>query len=119
LAIGETSGKAALQVVEQGLGLQTGVETQRLFELWPDLGEGIGPRAIVSVHAAHLAGQLADPAILARRLAVEARLVSSTLLGQSLEIESAQTLYLLIGDHPEPPVRWVLDSVEPLSDREI
>jgi len=42
LAIGEASREAALQVVEQGLGLQAGVEAQLLFELRPDLGEGLG-----------------------------------------------------------------------------
>ena len=66
LAVGEAAGETALQVVEQGFGLQSGVEAQLLFELRPDLGEGVGPGALVAVHASHLAGQLAEPAILAR-----------------------------------------------------
>jgi hypothetical protein len=104
LAVGEAPGEAALQVVEQGLGLQAGVQTQLLFELRPDLGEGVGPRAIVALHASHLAGEPPEAAVLARGLGVEPGLVGGASLGQSLEIESAEPLHLLIGDHPEPPV---------------
>ncbi len=103
LAVGETSGKAPLQVVEQGLGLQSGVEAELRFQLRPDLGEGIGPGAVVAIHAAHLAGQLAESAVLARGLEVKAGLVRCASLGQSLEIESSEPSHLLIGDHPEPP----------------
>ena len=56
LAVGELAGVTALEIIEQGLGLQAGVEPQLFFELRPDLGEGIGPRAIVTLHASHLAG---------------------------------------------------------------
>jgi hypothetical protein len=56
LAVGEASRVTSLQVVEQGFGLQSGVEPQLFFELRPDLVEGIGACAIVSVHASHLAG---------------------------------------------------------------
>jgi hypothetical protein len=104
LTIGKASRPAALQVVEQGLGLQSGVEPQLFFQLWPDLGEGIGPRAVVAFHASHLAGQFAEPAVLACRLVAHASLVGGSLLGQSSEIESSQSSHLLIGDHPEPPV---------------
>jgi hypothetical protein len=104
LAIGKASRKAALQVGEQGFGLQSGVEPELLFQLRPDLGEGIGPRAVVAVHASHLAGQLTEPAVLACRLGVDAGLVGGSLLGQSSEIESSESAHLLVGDHPEPPV---------------
>jgi hypothetical protein len=56
LAVGEAPGETTLQVVEQGLGLQAGVEAQLLFELRPDHREGVGPCAIVPCHASHLAG---------------------------------------------------------------
>ncbi len=105
LAVGEPSGKATLQVGEQGLGLQSGVEPELRLQVRPDLGEGVGPRAVVPVHASHLAGQLAEPAVLARRLGVDAGLVGRAFLRQSPEVESSQASYLLVGDHPEPPVR--------------
>jgi hypothetical protein len=105
LAVGETSGEAALQVGEQGLGFQSGVEPELRFELRPDLGERVGPRAIVPLHASHLTGQLAEPAVLARGLGVHASLVGRTFLEQSLKIETSQSSHLLIGEHPEPPVR--------------
>jgi len=81
LAVGEASGEAALQVVEQGLGLQAGIETQLLFELRPDLGEGIGPRAIITLHASHLAGQPSEAAVLACGLGVESGLGGGAFLG--------------------------------------
>lgn len=104
LTVGEAARPATLQVGEQGLGLQSGVEPQLFFQLRPDLGEGIGSRAVVAFHASHLAGQFAEPAILACRLGVHAGLVGGSLLGQPSEIESSQSSHLLIGDHPEPPV---------------
>lgn len=104
MAVSETSWKTALQVVEQGLGLPSGVEAEQLFELGPDRGERVWARAVVAVHASHLAGQFAEPAILARGLGIEPRLVGGPLLGQSLEIKSSKSSHLLIGDHPKPPV---------------
>jgi hypothetical protein len=105
LAIGEASRKAALQVGEQGLGLQSGIEFHLRFQLRPDLGEGVRSRAVVTVHASHLTGQPTEPAVLARGRRVDAGLVSRASLGQSLEIEPLESSHLLIGKHPEPPVR--------------
>lgn len=119
LTIGKASRKAALQVGEQGFGLQSGVEPELRFQLRPDLGEGVGPRTVVAVHASHLAGQLAESTVLACRLGIDAGLVSGSLLGQSSEIESSESSHLLVGDHPEPPWGRVLDSVGPLRYREI
>jgi hypothetical protein len=56
LPVGETPRVAALQVGEQRLGLQAGVELKHLLEFGPDRGEGIGPRAVVAFHASHLTG---------------------------------------------------------------
>ena len=103
LAVGEASGEAALQVGEQGLGLQAGVDPKQRFELRPDLGERVGPRAIVPVHASHLAGQLAEPAVLARRLVVHAGLGRRLAARQVPQVQAVQAAHLLIGDHPKPP----------------
>ena len=119
LTVGKTSGKTALQVGEQGFGFQAGVELELRFQLRPDLGEGVVPRAVIAFHASHLAGQFAEPAVLACRLSVHAGFVGDSLFGQSAEIESSQSSHLLVGDHPEPPFGRVLDSVRPLRRREI
>jgi hypothetical protein len=81
LALGEATRKTALQIGQQGLGLQAGVEPQQLFELRPDLGEGIGSGTPVPVHELDLAGQLAEPTVLARRFGIEAGLGGRLLLG--------------------------------------
>lgn len=104
LAVGEASRKTALQVVEQGLGLQSGVEAEQLGEFRPDRGERVRACAVVAVHASHLAGQFAESAVLACGLGIEAGLVGGPLLRQSTEIEALKSSHLLIGDHPEPPV---------------
>jgi hypothetical protein len=104
LTVGETAGKPSLQIIEQGLGLQAGVKPQLFLQLGPDVGKGVGPCAVVSVHATHLTGQFAETAVLTCRLGIETGLVGGTLLGQSLVIESSQSSHLLISDHPEPPV---------------
>jgi hypothetical protein len=103
LAIGEASGIAALQVDEQGLGLQSGVEPQHLVEVRPNVGEGVGPGAVVAVHASDLAGQLAEAAILAGGLGIEAGPGGSLFLGPVLQVEATQAAHLSIGDHPKPP----------------
>jgi hypothetical protein len=103
LAVGEAPGEAALQIDEQGLGLQAGVGSKQRFELRPDLGEGIGPRAVVALHASHLAGQLAEPAVLARRLVVHAGPGRGLPPWQAAQVQAAQAAHLLIGDHPKPP----------------
>jgi hypothetical protein len=103
LAVGEASGEAALQVGEQGLGLQAGVDPKQGFELRPDLGEGVGPRAVVAFHASHLAGQLAEPAVLARRLLVHAGPGRRLTSRQSPRVQAAQAAHLLIGKHLKPP----------------
>lgn len=84
MAIVKASGKAALQVGEQGFGLQSGVELEQFVQLRPDLGEGVGPCTVVAFHAFDLAGQLAEPAILACRLGIDAGLMRRSVLGQTL-----------------------------------
>lgn len=105
LAVGEASGEAMLQIVKQGFGLQSRVDSKQRFELRPDLGEGVGPRAVVAVHASHLAGQLAEPAVLARGLVVHAGLGRRLPLRQAAQVQAVEAAHLLIGDHQKPPGR--------------
>jgi hypothetical protein len=105
LAVGELAGVTALKIVEQGLGLQTGVEPQLFFELRPDIGERIVAGPPGAVHAAHLAGQLAEPPVLAGGLGVHAGLGRCLLGGEAEPVEAAETAHLLVGDHPKPPCR--------------
>ncbi len=105
LAVGELAGVTALKIVEQGLGLQSGIEPQLFFELRPDIGERIVAGPPGAVHASHLAGQLAELPVLARGLGVHAGL-GRCLLGQAAEqVEAAEAAHLLVGDHPKPPCR--------------
>jgi hypothetical protein len=103
LAVGEAAGEATLQIGEQGLGLQSGVDSKQRFELRPDLGEGVGPCTVVAVHASHLAGQLAEPAVLASGLLIHAGLGRRLTPRQSPRVQAAQAAHLLIGDHLNPP----------------
>jgi hypothetical protein len=103
LAVGEAPGEAALQVFEQRLGLQAGVEFEALGHLGPELGEGVGARAPVSLHDSDLAGQPPQAAVLAGGLGGEARFVGGQVFGQALGVEPEEAADLLVGDHPEPP----------------
>jgi hypothetical protein len=103
LTIAEAARIAALQVGEQGLGLQSGIEPQQFIELRPDVGERIGPGAIVAVHASDLTGQLTESPVLTGRLGIDARLGGGLFLGPVLQVETAQVAHLGIGNHPKPP----------------
>jgi hypothetical protein len=103
LAIREASRMTALQVGQQGLGLQSGIEVEHLIEVRPDVGERVGAGAIVAVHASDLAGQFAEPPVLAGGLGIDVRLGGGLFLGTVLHVEAAQAAHLLIGDHPKPP----------------
>jgi hypothetical protein len=102
LPVGEAAGVLALKPVEHGLGLQAGVEGQLLLDARPDLGERVRSRPPGMRHA-HLAGQPAEPAVLARGLIVEAGLGGGLAPGQSLVVQAAETADLQVGDHPKPP----------------
>jgi hypothetical protein len=104
LSAGEASGEAALQVGEQGLGLEARVEFETLDHLGPEVSEGVGASAPGSFHdRLYLAGQPHEAAVLARGLGVEAGLERGQTLGQSLGVELQEATNLKIGDHPEPP----------------
>ena len=103
LAVGEAAGEATLQVGKQGLRLQSRVDLQLRFEFGPDLGEEVRMRAPVPVHDPDLAGQLAEPPILAGRLGIHADAGRRHLFGNPLSVETTELPHLLIGDHREPP----------------
>jgi hypothetical protein len=108
LPVGKAAGIAALQLGEQRLGLQAGVQLQQRLQLGPDLGERIHAGTPVAVHAFDLTGQPAEAAVLAGGLGRHARPQGCLLLGDSLPIETEQPADLVILDHGEPPVGFPL-----------
>ncbi len=94
LAIGEAAWETALQVGEDGLSLQPGIEAEQGLDLRPDLGEGIGASPPVPIHACDLTGQPAQPAILAGGLGIHAGLESSSFLADALLLQATQLPYL-------------------------
>jgi hypothetical protein len=69
LAIGEAAGVAALQLLEERLGLQPAVDLQQGLDLRPHLGKGVGPRG-PGMRRGDLAGEPAEVDILAGGLVV-------------------------------------------------
>lgn len=80
LAVWEAARILPLQGLEEGLGLQTGVERQLLLQLSPDLGKGVGACTPVVLHG-NLARQLAQPPVLAGGLLIHACRRRSLALG--------------------------------------
>lgn len=104
LAVGETPRILRLQPGKHGLGQQTRVERQLLLDARPDRGERVRARSPGMLHA-HLAGQPAEPPILACRLRVDTGLGRGLSSRPALMVEAAQALDVQIGDHPKPPCR--------------
>jgi hypothetical protein len=103
LDVGEPTGKAALQVEEEGLGLEARVETEQFQEFRPDVLERVLPGP-PGVRDSSLTGERVGVAVLACRLLVNARLIgglSQCVFG--LE-QLPQPPELTIGDHPFTPV---------------
>jgi hypothetical protein len=102
LPVGEAAREAALQVEEEGLGLESGVEPEQALEFGPNVLERVlpGPPGVGGVG---LAGESIRVAVLARRLLVDPRLVGG--IGQGLlGLEQLpQPPELSIGDHPSAP----------------
>jgi len=103
LAVGETARVATLQIREQGLGLQAGIELQLLLQFGPDRRERIGAGTVVALHAFDLAGQPVEPAVLAGRLGVHAGAPGGLLFGDLGDVETAELAGLRIANHEEPP----------------
>jgi hypothetical protein len=102
LPMGKAARVLPLQVLQQGLGLQAGVDRQHLFQLGPDVGERIGLGPPVVRHA-YLAGQPSEPPVLACRLVVHTRLGRRPAAGKPLQVQTTEATNLVIGDHPKPP----------------
>ena len=118
LTVREAARKAPLQISEEGLGFQPVVELKLLLDLRPDLEEGIGTRQPISVHNFDLAGQLAEPAILACGLGVHADLDRCQLFRVSLSFKATKLPQLRIGDHQTLLVVRVFDDYAWLANRE-
>jgi hypothetical protein len=118
LALGEAAGEAALQVGKKRLRFQSGVDLQLRFDFGPDLGEGVRTCPPVPVHARDLAGQFAEPAVLACRLGIHADAESRHLFGNPLPVEATKLPHLLIGNHREPPCWGSSHDVHLLENRE-
>lgn len=87
LSLSKAARIEALQPVKHGFGLQAGVEDQLFLDLRPDIGERIGACSPGMLHA-YLTGQLAEPAILAGSLVVDAGLGGGLTFGQTLLIQA-------------------------------
>lgn len=103
LTVGETARTTPLQLLEQGLRLQAGVELEHPGQLGPNLGERIGFGTPVPVHETHLAGQPAKLPVLPRRLGIDAGADRCQLLADAAALETTELAHLRIGDHREPP----------------
>jgi hypothetical protein len=99
LDVGETSRKAPLQVVEQGLGLEPRIESELLEEFGPDVLERVLPGP-PGAWDSPLTGERVGVAVLACRLLVDAGLVGG--LGQCVFglDQFPQPPEQAIGDHP-------------------
>jgi hypothetical protein len=120
LDVGETPWKAALQVEEEGLGLEPRVEPQQVEEFRPDVLKRVLPGP-PGVRDSSLTGERVGVAVLACRLLVDFGPVGG--LGEcgfGLE-QLPQPPELAIGDHPLAPVsnepKW--DSLPRVRGREI
>ncbi len=110
LDVGEPPRKPPLEIDEEGLGLESGIEPEVFDEFGPDVLERVLPGP-PGVWDAPLTGELLGVAVLASRLLVDARLVGGP--GQrvfGLE-HLPQPPKLTIGKHPSAPV-----SSEPKED---
>jgi hypothetical protein len=103
LDVGEASRKAALQVVEKGLGLEPRVEPELFQQFGPDILERVLPGP-PGMRDSSLTGERVGVAVLARRLLVDFGPIGG--LGEcgfGLE-QLPQPPELTIGDHPFAPV---------------
>jgi hypothetical protein len=100
LAIGKPPGVAPLQLVEDGLGLQSGIDLQQGTDLGPDFHEGIGACA-PGVPRGQFAGELAVVQVFAGRLLIHVRQQGATGQGGAGGLEAKQFADLLVRDHAQ------------------
>jgi hypothetical protein len=103
LDVGEPPRKPPLEIDEEGLGLESGIEPEVLDEFEPDVLERVLPGP-PGVGDASLTGELFGVAVLASRLLVDACLIG----GPGQRVLGLQHLpqppKLTIGKHPSAPV---------------
>ena len=104
LHVGEPPRMAALQVEEEGIGLEPGIEAELGLELGPDVLERVLP-CPPGVWGASLAGKQVRVTVLASGLLVDVRPVRG--VGQSIfDLDQLpQPPELSVGDHPGVPAR--------------
>lgn len=104
LAVGEAARIAALQLPEQGLGLQARVEAELLLQVRPNLREWVRPGTPVVCHTRDLTRQPPQAAVLAGGLGIDADAQGGLFLGDAVTLQPKELANLWIGDHREPPV---------------
>jgi hypothetical protein len=103
LDVGEPTGKAALQVKEEGLGLEARVEPEQFEEFGPDVLERVLPGP-PGMSDSPLTGERVGVAVLACRLLVDFGPVGGVGEGGFGLEQLPQPPELTIGDHPFAPV---------------
>ena len=98
LAVGEPAREAALEVLEEGLGLEPGVEFQPVAEFGPDVLERILPGP-PGPWGERFTGQPIGVPIFASRLGVHTHLHGGKIEGISLAEELAKPANLGVLDH--------------------
>jgi len=107
LTVGKAAGVLALELLEEGQRLQPRVEGESFRDAGPDVGEGVRVGA-PGVRHPYLAGEPAEPAVLACGLGIHAGPDGGDGGGRSPRIELPQSTNLLIGgEHAEPSTTWV------------
>jgi hypothetical protein len=107
LPVREPPGVLPLELPEQGQRLQPRVEGQSFLDAGPDVGERVRvgtPR----VRHPYLAGEPAEPAVLACGLGIHPGPGGGESGGRALRVQPPQPTDLLIGrEHAEPSTTWV------------
>jgi hypothetical protein len=102
LAVGEAAGMAALQLLEDRLGLKPGVDVEEFAHRAPDLLEGVRPGA-PSVGRGDFAGPLAQAPVFACCLLIHVRPPRRLDQRSAVSQQAKQPLDLLVRDHRNPP----------------
>jgi hypothetical protein len=102
LVVGKLPRMTPLQLLENRLGLKTGVGLQQFADRRPDLRKGIRPR-LPGVRHGHFTGPLAEPPILACRLRVHVCPPRRPRQRHAVRQQTEQLLHLFVRDHARNP----------------
>jgi hypothetical protein len=100
LAVGEAAGIAPLQLLEDGLGLQAGIDLQQGTDRGPHLREGVGPGP-PGVQRGQCAGELTFVQVFASRLLVHVSQQGATGQSHTGGLEAEQFADLFVRDHAQ------------------